>query len=197
MESDNQNTTLAGPPVPADTDPAASAAPRRFIIVTAWVLVLLTTGVPVIIMNEVIGADPEWVIYSQAALLVVAVVLTLRVERFRSLQMLVLALLVVKVMKNLPVSEIQQALSIASSGVAAPIVSILLKGAVACLFLGVLLAGGLRPSELFLRRSDLSAVATAQRVPGFRRDTPLVAARHALGRADRPDDALLPHHRGR
>lgn len=173
MAHDSQERVTGRPSASPTEDASNRGASKRLVLATAWSAVLLTTGIPIILANEVFLTNTQWITLVQVGLLCGLLVLTRFDKRFHSLQLLALSLLVVKAMKNLPVEETHRVIGLVLPfELGQPIVGILFKGVIGIMFLVVLLAAGMHPGELFLRKSDLSVIADRQRVPGFRRERP-------------------------
>lgn len=175
LNSMGQDTTSGtGHPDTSDslTDVTGVSSPR-LVAAVAWGAVLLGTGGPVIIADEVFAADPGWLLPAQVVLLSSVLVLTIVDERFRALQTLALALLTVIVMRTIHLWDIQQLLGFSvSSEMVNSVANLLLDGVLALALLAILSLRGLTRNELFLQRSDLSATSVPERVPGFRRARP-------------------------
>lgn len=162
---------------PRDTSAPVTQAPAvsttRVVAAVAWAVVLLGTGAPVVVADEVFAADPGWLLPAQLTLLAIALLLTVVDERIRALQTLVLSLLAVKAMQNVHLADLTRALGVVPPGEAVSSVSnLLLNGVVALALLALLRLRGTTLDALFLTRSDLSARAAPERIPGFRRERP-------------------------
>jgi membrane protease YdiL (CAAX protease family) len=142
---------------------------RTVLSATAWLVLLVGSGVPTAIGIEVFGVSPPWWLPPAQLLLLAAGLALTTLRRLRPLRAFVLALFVVQAAKFLQFEVLGPRFD---TEVGAQIAFVLLQWLFVLAVVAVLVAAGAARERLFLRVGDHSATAEGEWLPGLRRERP-------------------------